>query len=86
MIKKRKIAHIYQCKDYVMVRNFDSTLGASGKLKLYWKGLYEVVKPLRNDRYVLKDIENHQITQRPYIGTWEASNMRPSRNNYTKDN
>ena len=42
-----------------------------------WKGPYEIVKVLRYDRYVIKDIENFQVTQRPYTGTWEACHLKP---------
>jgi len=36
-----------------------------------------VVRILRNDRYVIKDVSDHQVTQKSYEGTWEAANMRP---------
>ena len=62
-----------------MVANFDSTPGAPKKLRPVSKGPYEVIKVLRNDRCVIKDVENFQVTQKPYMGTWEASNMRPWR-------
>ena len=60
-----------------MVRNYDATVGASKKLIPRFKGPYEVTKVMRNDRYVLQDVENFQVTQKPYIGTWEACNMKP---------
>lgn len=74
--KKRKEPHKYKIGDYVMVRNFETTPGISKKLIPRFKGPYKVVKELRNDRYVLQDAENFQVIQRPYIGTWEACNMR----------
>ena len=75
--KKHKEPRKYQIGDYVMIKNFDTTVGVSKKLIPRYKGPYEVVKVLRNDRYVLQDIENFQVTQKAYVGTWEASNMKP---------
>lgn len=31
---------------------------------------------LPNDRYVIRDIENNQVTQKPYDGIIESSHMR----------
>lgn len=59
-----------------MVKNFDSTPGVSQKLIPRFKGPYQVERVLRNNRYVLKDVEGFQLTQTPYRGTWEAANMR----------
>lgn len=78
--KTHKEAHKYASGDYVMVKNYDSTPGAPKKLIPRFKGPYEIKKVLRNDRYVLRDIENFQLTQKPYVGTWEANNMRPWHN------
>lgn len=74
---KHKIPRKYTVGDLVMVRNFDSIVGAPRKLIPYFKGPYEIIKILRNDCYVVTDLEGLQNTQRPYIGTWEASNLRP---------
>ena len=46
-----------------MISNFDSTPGAPKKLMPVSKGSYEVFKVLRNDRYVIKDVENFQVTK-----------------------
>ena len=78
--KKHKEPHKYQIGNYVMVKNFDTTIGVSKKLIPRYKGPYEVVTVLRNDRYVLKDIENFRVTQKAYLGTWEACNMKPWHN------
>lgn len=75
--KKIKDPHDYNEGDYVVVKNFDSTVGASKKLIPLYKGPYEVMKKLRNDRYTLRDVENFQVTKKPYVGTWEACNIRP---------
>lgn len=43
----------YQAGDYVMVNNFDTTVGAPRKLIPRFKGPYVVIKVLRNDRYMV---------------------------------
>ena len=68
--EKRKDMHKYEAGDWVMVRNFDSTVGVSHKLIPKFKGPYQVIKALRNDRYVIADIEGFQTTQKPYQGVW----------------
>lgn len=78
--KSRKTAHQYKEGDYVGIRNFDSTPGASKKLIPEFKGPYEIAKVLRNDRYIIRDVENALSTRRPYEGTWEVSNIRPWHN------
>lgn len=57
--------------------SFDSTVGVLRKLMPQYKGPYKVTRKLRNNRYVLTDPENFQMTQKPYMGTWEACNMKP---------
>lgn len=74
--RKRKDAKIYKEGDYVMIRNFDVTKGVSSKLIPKFKGPYIVKKVLRNQRYVIADIDGLQITQRRYEGVWEPRNMR----------
>lgn len=69
---KRKKSYSYEIDDLVVVKNFDSTIGAPRKLIPQYKGPYRVTRKLRNDRYVLSDLENFQVTQKPYVGTWEA--------------
>ena len=75
--KKRKDPHNYELGDFVMTKNFDTTVGAVEKLIPQYKGPYQVIKKLRNDRYALSDIENFQLTQKPYMVTWEACNLKP---------
>lgn len=73
---KRKAAREYTEGDLVMVKNFDTS---GGKLMPAYRSPYRIVRRLRNDRYVVADIEGCQISQRPYTGTWEAANMKPWR-------
>lgn len=75
--QKRRPAHLYQTDDLVLIRNFDNTPGVSKKLIPKFKGPYKIQKVLRNDRYILADVEGFQNTGKPYIGVWEAHNMRP---------
>ena len=75
--KKRKPAHNYNIGDYVMIKNIETAKGASHKIIPKFKGPYEVARVLKNNRYVIKDISGHQMSQKPYEGTWEAVNMRP---------
>ncbi|XP_046142337.1 uncharacterized protein LOC123987954 [Osmia bicornis bicornis] len=75
--KKHKPPYEYQVGDYIMLKNFVSTPGVSQKLIPQFKGPYEIIRKLRNDRYVVADVRGFQNTQRPYQGTWSSANMRP---------
>lgn len=68
---------MYEEGDYVMIKNIDISIGSSKKIIPEFKGPYKVSKILRNNRYVITDVDNHQVSNRPYEGTWEALNMRP---------
>ncbi|KAL0117611.1 hypothetical protein PUN28_008779 [Cardiocondyla obscurior] len=78
--KKRKPAKKYEVGDYVMIKNIETTPGTSHKIIPKYKGPYEVCRVLRNNRYVIKDVKEHQMSQKPYEGTWEAANIRPWKN------
>lgn len=75
--RKHKEPNKYDVGDYVMIRNYVSTPGVVKKLLPKFRGPYEVKKISRNDRYIIGDIDGHQVTQTPYQGVWEATNMRP---------
>lgn len=75
--RKRRTANQYNKGDYVMIKNFDSTAGVSRKLIPKFKGPYKVSKVLRNDRYVLEDVEGFQQSRIPYVGVWAVANIRP---------
>ncbi|XP_037939272.1 uncharacterized protein LOC119672324 [Teleopsis dalmanni] len=62
--------------DFVVIKNVDTTAGTNKKLLPKFKGPYVVQKKLQNDRYVVRDIENAQITQIPYEGIIEACNIK----------
>lgn len=74
---KRRVANQYEEGDYVLIKNFDSTVGVSRKLIPKFKGPYKISKVLRNDRYVLEDVEGFQQSRIPYKGVWAAANIRP---------
>ena len=61
-----------------MVRNYDTTAGASKKPNPCFKGPYEVTRVMRNDRYGLQDVKNFKVTQKPYITKYT---MYPSESN-----
>jgi len=68
---------VYQTGNLVLIQNFDNTPGVSKKLIPQFKEPYKVIKCMRNNRYVIADVEECQNTRNPYIGVWEAHNMRP---------
>lgn len=55
----------YNVGDYVMIRNIDTTPNVCKKLLPKFKGPYKVEKILPHDRYVISDIDGHQVTQIP---------------------
>jgi len=74
---KRLEANKYKLGDYVVVKNFDSTVGAPRKLITKYKGPYEIAKVLDNDRYCIKDVDGFQLTQKPFDVIWAAHNIKP---------
>ena len=73
--RKRKPKE-YKKGDYVMILNVDTVIGTNKKFVPRYKGPYIVFKELGHDRYVIRDIENCQLTQLPYDGVVEANRMR----------
>jgi transposase InsO family protein len=66
--KKRREPPTYSEKDLVMVRCEAPSTGQSRKLTAKYRGPYEVVKALDNDRYLVQDIEGEQQSARIYKG------------------
>ena len=88
--KRRRAGTEYEVGDYVVIRNFDSSTGVSRKLIPKFRGPYRVAKVLRNDRYLLEDVEGYQQSRNPYKGVWAVGNIRPwfrgrNRVNTTRD-
>lgn len=66
----------YEVGDYVVIRNVDTVKGTNKKLIPRYRGPYVVHKLLGHDRYVIRDLENCQLTQLPYNGVVEADKIR----------
>lgn len=66
----------YQIGDYVVIKNNDTSIGVNKKLAPKYKGPYKILKILSNDRYLISDIETHQVSQIPYNGILEAAHIK----------
>lgn len=75
--KRSVLPKKYKVNDYVVMRNVDTTIGSNKKLIPKYRGPYMIHQVLPNDRYVIRDIENCQITQIPYRGVVEAARLKP---------
>lgn len=60
-----------------MIKNVITTPGINKKFLAKFKGPYEVIKIYDNDRYLIKDIENMQVSRIPYTGICSPANMKP---------
>ncbi|CAG9830063.1 unnamed protein product [Diabrotica balteata] len=74
--KKHKEAQKFKVGQYVMISNVDTTPGVAKKLIPKFRGPYEIVKELPNDRYIVNDIVGFQTTQVPYEGIIDSSRIR----------
>lgn len=75
-LRKNTPAKTFKLGDYVVIRNTDVTVGTNKKLIPKYRGPYVVSKVLGNDRYVVNDIENCQITQLPFNGVVDSNRIR----------
>jgi transposase InsO family protein len=66
--KGRREAPVYKEGDLVLVRSEAPATGESRKLVPKYRGPYEIVKFIGNDRYVIQDIEGEQQSNRLYKG------------------
>lgn len=71
-----KPAEIFKEGDWVAIEYTDTTLGKNKKLNPTHRGPYRIHRALPNDRYVIRDVENHQITNIPKDGVLEACKLR----------
>lgn len=75
--RKRKTKTNYKIGDYIMLKNFNSTMGGATKLIPKFKGPYKITKILKNDRFLVEDVDGFQQTQIPYKGIWSVNNIKP---------
>lgn len=69
-------ARTFSVGDFVVIKNIDTTVGTNKKLVPKFRGPYVISKVLPNDRYVVRDVENCQITRLPYDSVIESRNIR----------
>ncbi|KAK2574722.1 hypothetical protein KPH14_013009, partial [Odynerus spinipes] len=70
--KKRKDARTYRDNDLVAIRR--TQLGPGLKLAAKYLGPYRIAKALRNDRYVVEKVGNHEGPQQTSTA---ADSMKP---------
>ncbi|KAJ8938227.1 hypothetical protein NQ314_011556 [Rhamnusium bicolor] len=75
--KKRKQAYQFKEGDLVLVRSEAPSTGTSRKLSPKYRGPYEVVKCVGNDRYLIQDIEGEQQSARLYKGIVAVDRLKP---------
>lgn len=73
---KHKKPIVYHAGDHVMVKNVITTLGINQKLAPKYKEPYVVDSVLDRDRYVIKDVEGFQLTQRPFTGVFGPERLK----------
>lgn len=66
----------YQVGDFVVMKNVDVTAGTNKKFIQKYRGPYVIYKVLPHYRYAVRDVENCQLTQRPYDNVLEAARLR----------
>ncbi|KAJ3662554.1 hypothetical protein Zmor_006897 [Zophobas morio] len=66
--KKRKTPREYNPGDLVLIRAEVPATGQSRKLEPKYRGPYEVVKSIGNDRYLIQDVPGEQQSNRFYKG------------------
>lgn len=74
--EKGKPAKTYAVGDLVVITNVDVSVGTNKKFVPHFRGPFVVHQVLKNDRYVIRDVENGQLTQRPYNNIIEAARLR----------
>ena len=73
--KRNRKPKLYSEGDFVIILNVDIVIGTNKKFIPKFRGPYRVHRVLGHDRYVIRDIENCQLTQLPYDGVVEANRM-----------
>lgn len=67
----------YNEGDFVLIRDAQAKPGINRKLKPKYKGPYQVIKVLNNNRYVVRDIAGFNVTPRPYNSILSSDRMKP---------
>lgn len=75
-IDKNRPPKTFSEGEFIVLRHIDTTAGTNKKFNEKYRGPYVIHKVLQNDRYVIREIENCQITQLPYDGVVEACKIR----------
>lgn len=70
-----QLRSMYKPGQYVMIVNYNTTVGINKKLIPKYKGPYVIKKVLGNDRYVVTDIIGFQNSQIPYDGAIKPYNV-----------
>lgn len=71
-----KPAKRFEEGEYVVILNTDNTVGKNKKFIEKYRGPYIIDVVLPHDRYIVKDIENCQLSMLPYKGILEAKRLR----------
>lgn len=66
----------FKVGDLVVIKHVDTTIGKNKKFNIKYRGPYCIRKYLGNDRYVITDVENCQLTQMPYENIIDSSRMK----------
>lgn len=75
--KKHLKPSLYKEGDYVMIRDTTVKPGENRKFKAKYKGPYMVDKVLNKNRYVVKDIPDFPMSNRPYNSNLSTDRMKP---------
>lgn len=60
--KTHKPARVFEMGDLVVIKNVVTTVGTNKKFIKKYRGPYVIRKCLGNDRYIITDVENFQVT------------------------
>lgn len=66
----------FKVGDLVVIKHVDTTVGKNKKFNIKYRGPYCVRKYVGNDRYLVADVENCQLTQMPYENIVDSSRMK----------
>jgi len=67
---------MYNKGDYVTIRDARIKAGKNSKTKTKYKGPYLVSKSLGNNRYVIRDIPEFNVSSRPYNSVLSSDKLK----------